>query len=53
MDKLKLLGYVFVFILILNVVLFAFTVTNWIVFWSVLGVGILLVYVVIPRMKKR
>ena len=52
MNKLKLVGYVAVLILILNVFLFSFRLISPLVFWIVIGVGAGLVYLVVPKMKK-
>lgn len=38
-EKLKLLGYVLVLVVVLNLVLFAFRVIDWKVFLVVLGLG--------------
>ena len=51
-SQLKLVGYFFLILLILNIVLFSFQVINWIVFWGVIIIGALFVYFVLPRLKK-
>tara|TARA_Y100000310_G_C20058729_1_gene523961 strand:- start:352 stop:516 length:165 start_codon:yes stop_codon:yes gene_type:complete len=50
-KNLKLIGYFVALILILNIVLFAFVVTNWIVFWTVLAAGFVFVKWVLPKLK--
>ena len=51
-QKLKLWGYFILLILILNLVMFAFTIINWIVFWGVIIIGAIFVYKVLPKLKK-
>ena len=52
MNKLKILGYILVVILILNVFLFAFRIINWIVFWIIIALGAVFVYFILPKLKK-
>lgn len=49
----KFIGYAILTIVILNLILFAFVVTNWIVFWAVLAVAFVLVKWGIPKLRKR
>ncbi|HLD73245.1 MAG TPA: hypothetical protein VJA23_06720 [Candidatus Nanoarchaeia archaeon] len=51
-NSLKIIGYFILFILILNLILFAFRIIGWIVFWLVILSGALFVYVLLPRLKK-
>jgi Mn2+/Fe2+ NRAMP family transporter len=50
-KQLKLTGYFVLVILVLNIVLFAFTVIDAIVFWIVIILGALFVYKVLPKLK--
>ncbi len=52
-QTLKVLGYVVVFILILNLLLFALRIISGSIFWAVIVVGAVFVYWVLPRMKKK
>lgn len=51
--QLKLIGYFVLLILILNLVLFAFTFTNWIIFWAVLLLGFIFVWKILPWVKMK
>lgn len=51
-QKLKAIGYVFLLILVLNLVLFALKLITTIVFWAIILVGALFVYKILPRLKK-
>ncbi len=51
-KPLKVLGYVFVFILLLNLLLFALRIISGLVFWSVIVVGAVFVYWVLPKIKR-
>ena len=49
---LKLIGYAVLVVLILNIVLFAFVMINWVVFWTIIAVCAVFVYKVLPKLKK-
>ncbi len=49
-DKKKYISYGLVVVLILNLVLFSFTVYSLMVFWIILGVGAVLAYFVKNKM---
>ena len=51
-QNLKLIGYGVLAILILNLLLFALQVINWILFWGIIILGALFVYKVLPKMRK-
>ncbi len=51
-NKLKLVGYFVVAILILNLLLFAFGIVNWMVLWGVIAIGAIFVWKVLPWLKK-
>jgi len=51
-KPLKVLGYVILFILLLNLLLFAFRVISGLLFWGVIVVGAVFVYLILPKMKK-
>jgi len=51
-KQIKILGTVVLIILVLNLILFAFVITNWIVFWLVLILGFIFVKLVLPKLKK-
>lgn len=50
--SLKLIGYVVLGVMLLNLVLFALRIINWMVFWGVIILGALFVYFGLPRLKK-
>lgn len=50
--SLKILGFVVALIVVLNMVLFAFTIIGAGVFWTVIVLGAVFVYFVLPRLKK-
>lgn len=50
--SLKVIGWVLVFVLLINMLLFALRKISGIVFWSVIIAGAVFVYWVLPRMKK-
>jgi hypothetical protein len=52
-QKIKFTGYFVLIILILNLVLFAMRIINWIVFWAVIGLGALFVYKGLPILKSK
>jgi len=51
-QQLKWIGYIVLIILILNMILFALGIVNWIVFWGIIIAGAIFVYKVLPRMKE-
>ncbi len=51
--QLKIIGYFFLLILILNLLLFALRIISGSIFWVVIVVGAVFVYWVLPRMKKK
>jgi len=51
-QRLKLIGYVVLAVLIANLFLYAFQLVNWIFFWSVMILGALFVYKILPKLKK-
>ena len=51
-KKIKLIGYLVLFILILNLVFFAFVMINWVVFWSVLILAFIFVKWGLPKLKE-
>ena len=51
-KKLKITGYFVLAILLLNIILFAFTIIHWMVFWTVIVLGAIFVYKVLPKLKK-
>lgn len=51
-QQLKIIGYFFLVILILNLLLFALRIISGSIFWAVIVVGAVLVYWVLPKMKK-
>ncbi len=56
MDKetiLKVIGYIFLIILLANIILFSFRIISWQIFWLVLGMSALVVYGILPRIKKK
>jgi hypothetical protein len=52
-QKLKLIGYVILTILIANLILFALQMINWITFWGVIILGFLFVWKVLPILKEK
>lgn len=50
-KQIKLIGIAGVVVLILNLVLFAFTFTNWIIFWIVLIIVAVFNYKILPKLK--
>ncbi|MDO8657071.1 MAG: hypothetical protein Q7K45_07590 [Nanoarchaeota archaeon] len=53
MDRLKFLGTIGTIILVANIFLFAFRIITPLVFWIIIGVMAGLVYVGLPRWKKK
>jgi len=51
-QKLKIVGYFVLFILLLNLVLFAFRIIGTITFWGIIIFGALFVWKVLPWLKK-
>jgi 4-hydroxybenzoate polyprenyltransferase len=51
-KRLKLVGYFGGFILIATLLLFVFQIVNAIFFWSVMILGALFVYKILPKLKK-
>jgi len=52
-QKLKLIGYLVLLILILNLVLFAFVIINWIVFWAIIILGAIFAWKILPWLKEK
>ena len=50
-QRLKLVGYFVMIILVANLILFAFRLVNWIFFWGVIILGAVFVYKVLPKMR--
>ncbi len=53
MNKLKLVGWLVLAILIANLLLFAFRVINQVVFWGIIIAGAIFVYKGLPILKKK
>jgi hypothetical protein len=51
-KQLKIIGYVAIVVMVLNVFLFAFTVISPAIFWIVILLGAIFVYKVLPKMKR-
>ncbi len=51
-QKLKIIGYFVLIILILNLVVFGIGWINWMVFWGVIALGALFVYKGLPKLKE-
>ena len=52
-QRLKLIGYFMIAVMVLNVILFSFRIINVAVFWAVIIIGFIFVWKVIPILKKR
>jgi hypothetical protein len=52
-NRLKLIGYVVLAVLIANLLLYAFQVVNWIFFWGVIILGAIFVYKVLPKLREK
>lgn len=52
-KRLKPIGYLVLAIIFLNLILFAFRITNWIAFWGIIIAGAIFAYKVMPWLKKR
>ncbi|MEW5896690.1 MAG: hypothetical protein AB1668_03295 [Nanoarchaeota archaeon] len=50
--NLKIIGFVVLGILILNLVLFALRIINALVFWVVIAFGAVFVWLILPKMKE-
>ncbi|MBI2151394.1 hypothetical protein HYU21_01560 [Candidatus Woesearchaeota archaeon] len=50
-KNLKIIGYVVLAILVLNMILFGMGLINWIIFWLVIASGAVLVYWGLPKMR--
>ena len=53
MNKLKLVGWLVLAILIANLLLFAFRVINQVVFWGIIIAGAIFVYKGLPILKRK
>jgi len=53
MNRLKLVGYTVAGVLVLNLMLLAFGLVNWIFFWAVIGLGAIFVWKGLPWLKTR
>lgn len=51
-NFLKVIGIGAVVLLVLNLVLFALRIINWMVFWGIIIVGAVFAFKVLPKMKK-
>mgnify|MGYP001570890048 CR=1 FL=1 len=49
---LKVMGTGTILLLVLNMVLFALQLINWMIFWGVIIVGAVLAFKVLPKMKQ-
>ncbi|MDP3640446.1 MAG: hypothetical protein Q8R53_04590 [Nanoarchaeota archaeon] len=47
----KIIGLAVLLVVVLNLILFAFVLINWIIFWGVLAAAFFFVKWVLPRMK--
>lgn len=52
MNNIKLVGYVVIAVMILNLVMFAFGLVNVYLFWTIIICGAIFAWKVVPRMKK-
>jgi hypothetical protein len=52
-QRLKLIGYVVLAVLIANLLLYAFQLVNWIFFWGVIILGALFVYKGLPKLREK
>lgn len=50
-KKLKTIGFIIAAIMVLNLALAAFRITNWTIFWVVILLGAVFVYLVLPKLK--
>ena len=50
-QRLKLIGYVVLAILIANLILYALQLVNWIFFWGVIILGAVFVYKILPKLR--
>ncbi|MBS3123732.1 hypothetical protein J4437_03780 [Candidatus Woesearchaeota archaeon] len=51
-KHLKIIGYVVLAILVLNMILFGMGLVNGLVFWLVIALGAIFVYFGLPKMKE-
>jgi hypothetical protein len=51
-QKLKLIGYFVLIILIINLIVFGMGLINWMVFWGIIALGALFVYKGLPKLKE-
>jgi hypothetical protein len=51
-KNLKKIGYIAMSIMVLNIILFAFTVINATVFWIVIILGAIFTYFILPKLKE-
>lgn len=51
-NLLKIIGIGVVVLLVLNLVLFALRIINWMVFWAAIIIGAVFAFKVLPKMKK-
>jgi hypothetical protein len=52
-QRLKLIGYVVLAVLIANMILYAMQLVNWMFFWGVIILGALFVYKVLPELREK
>ena len=52
-QKLKMIGYLVLGILVLNLILFAFLIINWMVFWGTIVIGALFVWKGLPILREK
>ncbi len=52
-NRLKLIGYVVLAVLIANLLLYAFQLVNWMFFWGIIILGALFVYKGLPWLKTK
>ena len=51
-KNLKVIGYVLIVIMVMNIILFSFRIIGWQIFLVILAGGVLFVYVILPKLKK-
>ena len=52
-QRLKLIGYVVLAVLIANLLLYALQLVNWIFFWGVIILGAVFVYKILPKLREK
>ena len=52
MEKIKIVGYIVLIALVLNLLLFAFRLTGGLIFWMVIFLGAFFVLVVLPALRR-